>query len=303
MSDRPLILYIPGMLPKPRPEVHKAQLARCLLAGIRRTDPETADALADDRNAFDIVSWTYDFYGEHRDESIDLPDIVSALAKGKPDVEDIAEAVNWRRRVTHALYNVADRFPFLISRLANEAVEVHIRDLRRYVTNDNDIAGHVRRLLKIPLESAAAAGRPVLLLAHSMGSVIAWDTLWELSRRDEKRVPVDHWVTLGSPLGGHYLQRRLLGLGEEGERRFPDNIRTWTNIAAVGEMTALDRTLADDFAAMIDFRLVEDIVDIEIFNFYRIGGALNVHNEYGYLMHETTGETIARWWREAAPVV
>lgn len=299
MASGPLILYIPGMLPKPRPEVHKAQLQRCLLAGIRRTDADTADAIAENPSAFDIVSWTFDFYGTDRDESIDLPDIVSALAKGRPDEQDIIEASHWKRRLTHALYNIADRLPFLIPRLANEAVEVHIRDLRRYVNDENDIAEHIRRLLKVPLEAAAASKRPVLLLAHSMGSVIAWDALWELSRRDGKPVPLDHWLTLGSPLGGHYLQRRLLGLAEEGERRYPDNIRTWTNIASIGEMTALDRTLRDDFSPMIELGLVEDIVDIEIFSFYRVGGSLNVHNEYGYLMHETTGAVVSRWWRNA----
>ena len=58
----PLILYIPGLLPKPEPEIHSEALARCLLTGVRRVDPAVADAI-ETAGAFDIVSWTYDFYG------------------------------------------------------------------------------------------------------------------------------------------------------------------------------------------------------------------------------------------------
>ena len=41
------------------------------------------------------------------------------------------------------------------------------------------------------LRAAAEAGRPVLLIAHSMGSVIAFDALWQMSRRDGDAVHLD----------------------------------------------------------------------------------------------------------------
>ena len=41
----PLIVYIPGLLPKPEPEIHREALARCLLTGVRRVDPAVADAI------------------------------------------------------------------------------------------------------------------------------------------------------------------------------------------------------------------------------------------------------------------
>ena len=45
-------------------------------------------------------------------------------------------------------------------------------------------------MLKMPLRAAWGSGRPVLLAAHSMGSVIAYDALWEMTRdgRDELQV-------------------------------------------------------------------------------------------------------------------
>ena len=296
MIGSPLILYVPGLLPKPEADLHHEQLRRCLLASTRRIDEAVAGEISRTPVAFDLVSWTFDFYGSHRDIGLDLPNIDAALVKEEPTVEDISDAVHWKRRLMHAGYRIGDMLPFLIPRLANEKLEVHIRDLRRYAQNENDIGAHVRRLLKVPLEAAAAAHRPVLLLTHSMGSVIAWDALWEMSRREERDVPVDLWITMGSPLGGNFLQRRLLGLDQDGEARYPNNVRRWVNIAAVGELTALDRNLRDDFGPMIDLGLVEDIVDHEIFTFYRTEGMLNVHNEYGYLLHEVTARQICDWW-------
>ena len=70
--------------------------------------------------------------------------------------------------------------------------------------------------------------------------------------------------------------------------RYPGNIRCWRNIAAVGELTAIDMTLNDDFGEMIGLGLIEDIEDFEAWNYYRVSGVLNVHAEYGYLVNEVT---------------
>lgn len=300
MDDSPLILYVPGMLPKPDPERHREQLLRCLLASMRAVDSTTADALASRPGSFDIVAWTYDFYREHRDIAEDLGDIAKALEKGRPDERDIAEAESVRRRFARGVHLLGDRLPFLIPRLANEKVTVHIRDLRRYTRNENDIGEHLRRLVKLPIEAANAAGRPVLLLAHSMGSIICWDALWELSRRDHRDLRVSLWMTMGSPLGGNYLQKRLKGLDRSGDERFPANVDRWVNVAAVGELTALDRRLRNDFSAMIDAGLIADIADLDLHSFYRSGGSLNVHNEYGYLMHEVTAGVVCDWWAKVS---
>ena len=68
---KPLILYIPGLLPKPEAEVHKAALLRCLLAGVKKVDPDIA-AQIEAEHGFDIVAWTYDFYRQHRDIGLDM---------------------------------------------------------------------------------------------------------------------------------------------------------------------------------------------------------------------------------------
>ena len=298
MPAAPLIIFIPGLKPKPEPSLHGAALRRCLQAGLEKADPQVAREFAAEERAFDLVSWTFDFYGEHRDMALDAPGIEALLLKPEADEADRAAATSWRRRLLRGLYRIGDRVPMLIPRLADENVALHLRDLRRYVHNDNDVAEVTRRHLKVPLRTAATRQRPVLLLAHSMGSVIAWDALWQLSRDPHFDGRLSLLLTLGSPLGQRYIQRRLLGRQERGASRYPTVIRRWINIAAVGELTALDRRLAGDFEEMLELGTIESIEDREVWNWFRDGNALNVHAEYGYLANRDTALAIADWWRE-----
>jgi hypothetical protein len=268
-----------------------------LLAGIRRVDEAVADAISADSSTFEVVSWTYDFYRQHRDISIDTDAISAVIEQPAASAGDIAEAASWRRRLTHWIYTLGDLMPFLIPHVASERMAVHLRDLRRYLSDDNGIAAHTRRMLKVVLQAATLAQRPTLLIAHSMGSVIAYDSLWELSHEGRERAHVDLLLTIGSPLGQRYMQKRLKGASKTGYGRYPGNIRAWQNLAAVGDLTALDRALVNDFGEMLELGLLEDFEDWTITTHYRLEGELNVHAEYGYLVNEKTAHTIVSWWR------
>ena len=293
----PLILYVPGLLPKPEAGIHKQALGRCLAEGLRRHDAAVADEFVASVRSFDLVAWTYDFYREHRDFSLDAESVDDLIVRPGASEQDITEASSPGKRLLRWLYRVGNLFPFLIPHIADERVELHLRDLMRYVHNRNDIASHTREMLKMPLRAAWESGRPVLLMAHSMGSVIAYDALWEMSRDRRDELRVDLLLTMGSPLGQSYLQRRILGHDRSGHERYPDNIRRWVNLSAVGDMTAVNPYLGKDFGEMVEHGLVECIDDIEIFNFFRQDGELNVHAEYGYLVNRVTAAVVTDWWR------
>jgi hypothetical protein len=139
-----------------------------------------------------------------------------------------------------------------------------------------------------------------MLIGHSLGSVIAYDVLWDLSRRQSSEVRIDHFVTLGSPLGLNFVKHRMLCAQHPEINRYPSNIRKWTNLSAVGELTALDRTFADDYRPMLEGGLVESITDhIELMNYFRGPEGLNVHRCYGYAVNEITGGVIAEWLKES----
>lgn len=294
MVAEPLILYVPGLKPKPEPQSHRRELYRCLHEGIRRVDESLAARLDAHPFCFDIVSWTYDFYGEHRDIELDLPGIEGVLEQRAATTEEKAVAGSWRRRLIRWVYKVGDRLPFLIPQLADENMALHLRDLRRYVHNDNDIAEYTRRLLKVPLRAADRSERPVLLIAHSMGSVIAYDALWQMSSKPGD-ASVDTFMTMGSPLGQHYIQRRLLSHGAVGAERFPRNIGEWLNISAVGEFTAIDMKLRNDFGEMLELGLLSRFEDHQVYNYFHLDGELNVHAEYGYLVNDVTARLVCDW--------
>ena len=70
------------------------------------------------------------------------------------------------------------------------------------------------------------------------------------------------------------------------------------NIAAIGELTALDHSFRRDYRHMLAAGLIEDIEDYEVLNFFRKDGELNVHSEYGYLMHDVTARQVCDWWKK-----
>jgi len=294
---RPLIIYIPGLLPKPGPDLHRDGLLRCLSAGLRRIDPKVADAIEAEPGNFELVPWTYDFYGTHRDFELDRSAIDAVIEQPEASARDIAEASRWSRHLTRWIYTLGDMLPFLIPHLASERMELHLRDLRRYERNREGIADSIKRMLKESLLAAAAQQRPVLLIAHSMGSIIAYDSLWELSHEQKNPVNVDLLLTMGSPLGQRFMQKKLRGNDKRGKERYPHNIRRWTNLTAIGDLTAIDPWLANDFSEMIKLGLVDSILDERVLNFFRLDGNLNVHAEYGYLVNEKTARTIQEWWR------
>ena len=132
MIDLPLILYVPGLLPKPEPKPHRDALFRCLLAGLRRHDEAVTLDIAANLHCFDVVSWTYDFYRKHRDIGLDLDAIEAVIRQHAASEEDIAEAAAWQRRLARWAFSIADIMPFLIPHIANEKLELHLRYKDQY---------------------------------------------------------------------------------------------------------------------------------------------------------------------------
>ena len=197
------------------------------------------------------------------------------------------------RRLARWMFTLADKLPVLIPHIATERVRLHLRDLRRYTQNRNELAEHTREMLKVSLRDARDQQRPILLIAHSMGSVIAYESLWQMSRANREAMHVDLLLTMGSPLGQSYIQKLLKGNDAIGAVRYPTNIRRWINLSAVGDLTAIDPYLKNDFGDMLRAGLVECIDDHIIHNWFRLDGVLNTHAEYGYLVNPETAKIVA----------
>lgn len=296
------ILFVPGKNPKPAPEQHRALLWRCLQHGLDLVDPGGAQRIAARPECFQLIAWNAIYYGQVKNVDEDLPWIETLCHKIGPDAADVREALSWRHKRARILYTIGDFFPALIPLLPDPAVKNTIRETERYFQNQEGIGVRIRELLKAPLRQAFAAGERVLVIGHSMGAVIAYDALWELTHLEGNTGKVDLFLTIGSPLGMHFVQDRLLGFSNHERRRFPCSIHHWINIAAHGDLTALDPEVRNDFLPMLEQGCVESIEDRHrgVFNYFRNEKGLNMHRSYGYLVEQHVARAILAWW-QASP--
>lgn len=290
------IIYVPGKNPKPEEEPHRALVWCALLEGVRRADRAAAGSLQSGYPQFHLAGWNYVYYREYKDITSDLPWVDAVINKHGPTEQDMREARAWHMWLHHFLLTLADHIPLVIDMLPAQ-VRSTADEINRYFNNTDNLAVQVREVLKQKLRPRLARHDEVLLVAHSLGSVIAYDALWELTREGMSG-KVD-LLTLGSPMGLHYIQRRLLGMNGISEKSYPGLIRHWTNISAEGDVAALNQNFSECFHAMLELGLVDSIEDHchGIYNFFRSDEGLNCHRSYGYLVNPAVGSIIAEWWK------
>jgi hypothetical protein len=291
------IIYIPGKNPKPEPALHRELLWRTLVEGVRRADIVVADTLQASYRQFHLVGWNYLYYHAYKNNTKDIPWIDALINKHGPTQQDIRDAHSWNIWLSHLLLALGDHIPLLI-RLLPEEVRSTATEISRYFNNTDDVASKVRGLLKQTLRPMLEQQDDVLVIGHSFGSVIAYDTLWELTHQEGVTGKVD-FLTLGNPMGMYYIRRRLLGMNGHGGKSYPALIHRWINLSAEGDVTALNQNLNESFHAMLELDLVESIEDHchGIYNYFRSDAGLNSHRSYGYLVSPAVGSIIANWWK------
>lgn len=174
--------------------------------------------------------------------------------------------------------------------LAEWAIRAVLSDIGEYWNPDSSFGSDIRYSMINPLRNALDNGGDVCIISHSLGTMIAFDTLWKLSRSSDYRgvydtKKIDTWITLGTPLGNRVVQRNLKGAQARNERRYPSNIRRWVNISAVDDYVSHDHTIADDFKFMVDNGLCESIEDHVVYNPSVRDGVVNPHHITGYFIH------------------
>jgi hypothetical protein len=294
------IIFTPGKNIKPPGGLHKQQLLRCLLHSVGKLDADVADEI-EKTQAFSMVAWNSTFYEETRDISRDVPWVDRLLEMDAPAPADISAARPLAYRVAKLIYQIGDTMPWLIPLIPDERDRTSIRDTERYFKNHDNIACRVRDLQKAPLREAYAKQDKILLIGHSMGSVIAYDALWELDHLEDMHECVDCFLTIGSPLGMKFVQKRLINHENNHPDPYPGNIRKWINVSARGDLVALDPRVANDFGDMVKQDYIESIEDRVkgVYNFYRDDKGLNVHKSYGYMANPEVAGVITDWWKAA----
>ena len=102
---------------------------------------------------------------------------------------------------------------------------------------------HRKQMEDIFLARLRTGGGPFVVIAHSQGSMIAYDVLRQLKKSD---IDVRLFVTIGSPLGLPPVRSVFKKWTGKSRLPFPPCVSQWLNVAAVGDVVALDRDLGND---------------------------------------------------------
>ena len=166
-----------------------------------------------------------------------------------------------------------------------EALKALAGDLA-YLGDDRRRCGAEERLATA-LATAEREGRPVILVAHSFGALVAYH---HLQARLDASPRIERWITVGSLLGHPELREVLLAGG--GGTGLPAGVGSWVNVRdprdpLAARLVGLRSSPGDTVA--IEDRTTES------------PAAGNPHDPVRYLSDPTTARAVMEAWCLAAP--
>jgi len=174
------------------------------------------------------------------------------------------------------------------SSLTDEIMKRYFNDLDIYYKstlkdkNNNEIPAKTLirdRLKEVLLKHK---GKDILLIGHSMGSIISYDVL----SNPEMKVNIDTLVTIGSPLGLPVIMSKIAAEQKERNKdvisvNTPQPVkRNWFNFSDLHDKVAINYNLSDDYG---DNAGEVHVIDKIVYNDYECYGKKNPHKAYGYL--------------------
>lgn len=159
----------------------------------------------------------------YRDRQRDLTALIDAVGESR--------SWSWPAMLPHPA-DIAERLP--LTQLVRTPV-FGLDQVGRYLDDDARRAAVLHRVT----QSLLRAPRPRVVIAHSLGSVVAWDVL------ADPRVHIDLLVTLGSPMGQPAVTMESMP--------FPyDRVGSWLNVVHPLDPVPAGRGLGESFPAACD---------------------------------------------------
>jgi hypothetical protein len=182
----------------------------------------------------------------------------------------------------------------------------YFRDLEIYYRDENKdekgITRKVRDLIRTRVAQTLEKYRDyqIMLIAHSMGSIITFDVLTFIV----PEIKIDVFVTIGSPLGLPVVVSKIAA--EQKRKLNGSNIMVtppgvssgWFNFTDILDNVALQYKLADEFSKN---EQGVSPVDSLVSNNYEINGIKNPHKSFGYLRTPELSKVISDFMGEEKP--
>ena len=190
-----------------------------------------------------------------------------------------------------------DDYSINFSTVTDSIIHHYFRDLDCYYSADCHVVGNTderaRESIRKRLEDVLFHHRDkeILLLSHSMGSIIAYDVLSQIPAD----ISIDTWITAGSPLGLPIVISKIVSeqkgrLHPVTQVKTPESVATnWFNFSDLEDKVAIDYALAGDYGKNSKGVSVLDAV---VKNRYIFDGKLNAHKSFGYFQSPELGGVI-----------
>ena len=302
------IIYVHGYSLKPSEPVLEEFTRHAIRSGIQRDYPE-------DIAAFDEAEVGLAYYGDvtrpmlsdrgrDYDEELDIGDRKNALIA----LQSVTRRKKFGYRQYDSLPGKSAKKEFLAGIIA-PVMGLFGQTMRllgrvapvfaAYLQDEDGLGSRIRERVRGEIIEAMESGATLMIVSHGMGSIVAFDVLWQLSRdprfSEYATTKIDCFVTMGAPLADNHIRKYLLGANSQGIERYPGNIINWLNLSAEDDYLCHDGTAADDFREMMQEHIVSRITDFRIYNQTVRYGKSNPHSSVGYLIHPRLSKIIRDW--------
>lgn len=212
------------------------------------------------------------------------------------------KSLDFLERTLDKLFFAENRF-LNFDVISDFIIQRKFKDLDIYYRQDNEGKAKSARAAKELIRQELATtlkkhqGRDILLIAHSMGSIVAYDVLTQVV----PEINIHTFMTIGSPLGLPVIMKKIFSdqnkdYKKEKKVATPENIaKSWVNFSDLDDKIALNYDLADDYKK--NSHQVGP-VDTIVGNDYEYQGAKNPHKSYGYLRAPEVAEVIHKFLSE-----
>jgi glycerol-3-phosphate dehydrogenase len=296
-----VVIGIHGLGNKPSAPILETWWKQSLLEGVNRDGSSLTDI------EFKLIYWADILHPLPEDPQVSDVDsplylqdpYIPAMKPSPPNPHNLRQKVFefLENRISRVLLN--EDLSINYQSVTDGLIKKYFQDLEAYYSDEiNSVissAEKSRDLIRARLHDVLKEHRhdDVMLIAHSMGSIVAYDVL-DLY----PELHVDTLVTIGSPLGLPVVIGRI-----EAERTHaeatgrslptPDTVKSsWHNLADLEDNVAFDFKIADDYQ---DNRFGVRPHDMQVINDYQYRRKRNPHKSYGYLRTPEMASILAKF--------
>ena len=283
-----VVIGIHGLGNKPPKDLLAKWWKEALLEGLRKNNQPAKDF------NFELVYWADILH--KRSLNPDETDVESPLYLTEPykteDEKTSREGLSFRQKALEYLEKYSEKIlvngvlSLNIPSLTELFIHRHLRDLEEYYSDSYTLVGNEKRLVReIIIERLVDViqkhkRKKIFLIAHSMGSIIAYDAL----RFYVPEIKINVLATIGSPLGQDYVINKIQSETTPDKIKtfsVPENIvRGWYNFADKEDQVAINHELSKIYKENSSGIKIKDIL---VQNNYKISEIRNPHKSYGYL--------------------